>query len=82
MSESAYLKKYEILTQVEACMLLGVTRSTLWRYVHCKGLPYHKKKGTRPFYFKSEILDWLKGQSKSSLVERRGELTIDGFIHK
>lgn len=82
MSDSSYLKKYEILNQVDVCILLDISRTTLWRYVNCRGLPHHKKRGSEPFYFKSEILDWLKGQKKSSLVERRYELTIDGFIHR
>lgn len=82
MSNLNHLRKYEILCAAEVCQLIGVSRSTLWRYTKTLGMPYCKKKGSRPFYFKSEVLAWLKNQKKPSLIERKGELTVDGFIHK
>jgi len=77
-----YLKKYEILSQVEVCAMLGITRTSLWRYTKTRGLPVHKPQGARPFYLKTEVLNWLKEQNKPNLVERSVNLDSDGFKHR
>jgi len=77
-----YLKRHEILSQVEVCMMLGITRTSLWRYTTTRGLPVHKPQNARPFYFKTEVLNWLKEQKKPILIERSFNLEKDGFKHR
>lgn len=53
---------FEYLAQVEVCQMLGVSRKTLWKYTKYNGLPVHRPKNARPFYKKSEVIEWMEGQ--------------------
>jgi len=52
--------------------LTGYTKPTLYGYCQKNKIPYHKKNG-RLFFFKSEIIDWIK-QGKQKTV---GEVDND-----
>lgn len=54
------IENKEILTEQELQELLGVSRTTLWKLRKNENLPYTKI-GREYRYFKSEIIEWLKG---------------------
>ena len=56
-----YRKKRKQLRQQEACLLLGIGRTTLWRWEQ-KGLPSHRPQGASPIYLEDEVLDWVRSQ--------------------
>lgn len=46
--------------------LTGFSKPTLYGYVQRNEIPYHKK-GNRLYFFKSEIVDWIKqGRQKTT----------------
>ncbi len=52
--------KYDLPLGVNAvCELTGKSRPTIYRYVSEKAIPAHKQ-GGRLYFFKSEILEWIK----------------------
>lgn len=48
--------------------LTGLTKPTLYGYVQRNEIPYHKK-GNRLYFFKSEIIDWIKTGKQKTLKE-------------
>lgn len=66
-----YLKGRKHLRQLEVCLMLGIGRSTLWRWEK-KGLPSHRPRGSNPIYIEEEVLDWIKSQP--NLIEKSYEL--------
>lgn len=49
----------------EVIKLTGYTKHTIYGYCQKKSIPHHKKNG-RLFFFKSEIVDWIKtGKQKT-----------------
>ncbi len=53
------VNKPELLSTKQASVLLNVTISTVYSYVHYRKIPYHKKSGK--LYFKrSEIMKWIE----------------------
>lgn len=51
----------------EAVKLTGYTKPTIYGYCQKNEIPFHKKNG-RLFFFKSEIIDWIKqGKQKTTL---------------
>ncbi|TXE08282.1 helix-turn-helix domain-containing protein [Gelidibacter salicanalis] len=50
----------------EVAPLTGLSKPTLYGYVQRNEIPYHKK-GNRLYFFKSEIINWIKtGKQKTS----------------
>ena len=43
----------------QACAVTGYKKSTLYKLVHKREIPFHKTPGRKPVYFyKSELLAW------------------------
>lgn len=55
----------------EVCKLTGYTKNTVYQYVHSNKIPFHKPKhgGRKLIFFRSEIENWLRGDT----VESSGE---------
>ena len=69
------LIKAETRTEIESPMQLdevvpitGLTKPTLYGYVQRNEIPYHKK-GNRLYFFKSELIDWIKTGKQKTLKE-------------
>ncbi|MCG2419989.1 helix-turn-helix domain-containing protein [Aequorivita sp. F47161] len=63
--------KPEIETPIqldEVVPITGLTKPTLYGYVQRNEIPYHKK-GNRLYFFKSEIIDWIKTGKQKTLKE-------------
>jgi predicted DNA-binding transcriptional regulator AlpA len=72
--------KPEIETPVqlnEVVPLTGLTKPTLYGYVQRNEIPYHKK-GNRLYFFKTEIIDWIKTGKQKTLKEL--EADTDEFL--
>ncbi|WNH07664.1 helix-turn-helix domain-containing protein [Thalassobellus suaedae] len=48
--------------------LTGYTKPTLYGYCQKNTIPHHKKNG-RLFFFKSEIIDWIKQGKRKTITE-------------
>lgn len=48
--------------------LTGYSKQTLYGYCQKSSIPHHKKNG-RLFFFKSEIIDWIKDGKQKTLAE-------------
>ncbi len=53
-------------------LLTGYTKPTLYGYCQKNIIPYHKKNG-RLFFFKNEIIDWIKQGKQKSISEIEAE---------
>lgn len=63
----------------ETAKIVNLTKATIYGLTHQKVIPYHKR-GTRLYFLKSEILQWIrngKTESKSEL-----ELRADAYLSK
>jgi predicted DNA-binding transcriptional regulator AlpA len=74
------LKKAESHTLLETPIRLeevvpiaGLTKPTLYGYVQRNEIPYHKK-GNRLYFFKSEIIDWIRTGKQKTLKELEMEV--------
>ena len=56
----------------EVVKLTGYTKPTLYGYCQRNEIPYHKK-GNRLYFFKSEIIDWIKTGKQKTLKELQAE---------
>ena len=61
----------------EVAELTGLTVPTLYGYCQRNEIPYHKK-GNRLYFFKSEIIDWIKTGKNKTLKELQEE--ADNYI--
>lgn len=61
----------------EVAKLTGYTKPTLYGYCQNNAIPYHKKNG-RLFFFKSEIIDWIRTGKQKTLKEL--EADTDNFL--
>lgn len=52
----------------EVAKLTGYTKPTIYGYCQNNAIPYHKKNG-RLFFFKSEIIDWIKTGKQKTIKE-------------
>jgi predicted DNA-binding transcriptional regulator AlpA len=52
----------------EIVKLSGYTKPTLYGYCQKNTIPHHKKNG-RLFFFKSEIIDWIKQGKQKTIIE-------------
>jgi excisionase family DNA binding protein len=59
----------------EIVELTGLTKPTLYGYVQRNEIPYHKKK-KRLYFFKSELIDWIKTGKQKTLKELEGEAEL------
>lgn len=57
--------------------LTGLTKPTLYGYVQRNEIPYHKK-GNRLYFFKSEIIDWIRTGKAKTLKEL--EADTDAYL--
>jgi len=56
----------------EVVPITGLTKPTLYGYCQRNEIPYHKK-GNRLYFFKSEIIDWIKTGKQKTLKELQAE---------
>lgn len=52
----------------EVVPITGLSKPTLYGYVQRNEIPYHKK-GNRLYFFKSEIIEWIKTGKQKTLKE-------------
>jgi excisionase family DNA binding protein len=65
-----------VLTIEEASDLLHVKKQTLYRYASKGLIPHHKKAG-RNYFFKNELIDWIKsGNQRAFDVEAEAKRII------
>lgn len=58
----------EIMTSKEAAAYIGVSLSTLRRYVHEEGLPVLRFPGRRKWIFRKDLIDeWIYQRSQPSI---------------
>lgn len=58
----------EIMTSKEAAAYIGVSLSTLRRYVHEEGLPVLRFPGRRKWIFRKDLIDeWVYQRSQPSI---------------
>ncbi|MBM4159166.1 MAG: helix-turn-helix domain-containing protein [Ignavibacteria bacterium] len=55
----------------EAAKYLGVTISTLYRYIQNKEFQHFKPGGKRIYIMRSELDDWITGDKKSKIEKIR-----------
>ncbi|CDF80438.1 DNA binding domain-containing protein [Formosa agariphila KMM 3901] len=55
--------------------ITGLTKPTLYGYVQRNEIPYHKK-GNRLYFFKTEIVDWIKTGKQKTLKELEAETDL------
>ena len=58
----------EVLTIYEAAEFLGLSSSTLYKYVSDRKIPFSKRNGSVRF-LRSTLLDWLKAGEKPTLTQ-------------
>jgi predicted DNA-binding transcriptional regulator AlpA len=63
----------------EVVPLTGKTKPTIYGYVQRNEIPYHKK-GNRLYFFKSEIIDWIKTGKRKTLKELEAE--VEEYLSK
>ncbi|WP_191089047.1 helix-turn-helix domain-containing protein [Arenibacter lacus] len=56
----------------EVVPITGLTKPTLYGYVQRNEIPYHKK-GNRLYFFKSEIIDWIKTGRQKTIKELQAD---------
>ncbi|WP_299104313.1 helix-turn-helix domain-containing protein [uncultured Tenacibaculum sp.] len=65
--------KIEMPIQLDQVVpITGLTKPTLYGYVQRNEIPYHKK-GNRLYFFKSEIIEWIKTGKQRTLKELQSE---------
>lgn len=74
-----YLKGREYMRADEVCMMLGITRMTLWRWEK-KGFPVIRKQGINPIYPRVQIIEWINGNPK--LEEMSAEMRMKDIKRK
>lgn len=63
----------------EVAELTGLTVPTLYGYVQRNEIPFNKK-GNRLYFFKSDIIDWIKTGKQKTLKELASE--ANSFLSK
>jgi predicted DNA-binding transcriptional regulator AlpA len=66
----------DILDISKVVLLTGFSKPTIYGYCQKKEIP-HYKKGGKTFFFKSEIIQWLKEDKQKTLKE----LTNDADVY-
>lgn len=61
----------------EVVAITGLTKPTLYAYVQRNEISYHKK-GNRLYFFKSEIIDWIRTGKQKTTKEIEAE--ADAFL--
>lgn len=56
----------------EVTKITGLTKPTLYGYVQRNEIPYSKK-GNRLYFFKSEVINWIKTGRQKTLKELQSE---------
>lgn len=70
------LKGREYMRADEVCIMLGITRMTLWRWEK-KGFPVIRKQGINPIYLRANVIDWVNDNPK--LDEMSAEMRINNI---
>ncbi|MCR8667896.1 helix-turn-helix domain-containing protein [Aestuariibaculum sp. M13] len=60
---------------IKVSELTGLTKPTLYGYVQRNEIPFYKK-GNRLYFFKSEIIDWIKTDRQQTLKELEAEAEV------
>jgi excisionase family DNA binding protein len=60
----------EPICSFEAAAFLGISHDYLYRLIRKKGFPCHKPTGKRLFFFRREIIDWVKTNNKHEGAEQ------------
>lgn len=59
-----------VLTMEEACLIIGLAKSSLYKLTANKSIPHYKADGGKHIYFKkSELEDWMTRNRVSSILE-------------
>lgn len=61
----------------EISLLTGYTKKTIYGYCQKNQIPHYKKNG-RLFFFKSEIIDWIKSDKQKTI--KQIETETDQFL--
>lgn len=59
----------------EVVLMTGYTKPTLYLYCQKNTLPHHKKNG-RLFFFKSEIVEWIRTGKQKTLKEIEADTDV------
>lgn len=62
LSEQSILEK-DVLTMSEACKLLDISSSNLYKLTSTKKIPHYCPMGKKLYFEKSELLNWMKSNS-------------------
>jgi excisionase family DNA binding protein len=68
-SDSQNQKDGEFLTPDEAAVFLGVPKSTVYFLTSKKKIPFSKR-GRRIYFFKQDIIQWLRAGNQPTIAER------------
>lgn len=59
----------------EVAALTGLSVPTLYGYCQRNEIPYHKK-GNRLYFFKSQIIEWIKAGKQKTILEIEEEANL------
>lgn len=59
----------------EVVKITGLTKPTLYGYAQRSEIPYHKK-GNRLYFFKSEIIEWIKAGRQKTVKQLQAEVDV------
>lgn len=62
LSEKSILEK-DVLTMSEACQLLDISPSNLYKLTSQKKIPHYCPMGKKLYFEKSELVNWMKSNS-------------------
>jgi excisionase family DNA binding protein len=54
----------------EASAFIGLAKQTLYKFTSEGTIPHHKQ-GGKLFFFREELIEWIKGNSKSPKIHLR-----------
>ena len=74
----------EILTLEEASLLMGLTKSTLYKMTHRHELPYYRPNGKFIYFERADILKWLRSNAIKSeeQIEEMARLKLQELAMK
>ena len=69
LTQSAPIAEKEVLTVDECAELTSMKKSTLYKLTHQRRIPFFKPSGSRVYFKRSEILQWLQSNRVDSDAE-------------
>tara|TARA_R110000765_G_scaffold2912_1_gene9069 strand:- start:28220 stop:28522 length:303 start_codon:yes stop_codon:yes gene_type:complete len=77
---SNYKEEEDVFLKIEeAAKLIHLSKYTIYGLVHKNTIPYHKR-GSRLYFLKSEILNWLKAGKRKDKASVQNE--VDEYLLK